>query len=151
MTCLKPMGEPWYRHGLRFRCLLCGLCCTGREGYVWVTEADIGRIAEYRKETPDAFRRGHTRWAKGKLSLLEKPGGDCEMFDQSAGCTIYAVRPPQCRTWPFWPIHVATPAAWRDVGARCPGVGAGDRIPADLIEALVRQSADITGLNDDSP
>ena len=129
---------PWYRNGLRFHCLRCGGCCRGQEGYVWVTEEEIARIASFRGETPEAFARGHLRQAEGRLSLLEKPGGDCEMLDEKTGCTIYAVRPTQCRTWPFWPVNVATAAAWRGVGATCPGVGAGDRVTAEAIESNLR-------------
>jgi Fe-S-cluster containining protein len=133
-------AAPWYRHGLRFQCLRCGLCCTGTEGYVWLTADDIARIAAFRGETTEAFQRDHVRWVEGKLSLLEKPGGNCEMFDPAGGCTIYDVRPAQCRTWPFWPVNVATASAWKDTGARCPGVGAGEKIPAGEIEERVRQS-----------
>jgi uncharacterized protein len=133
---------PWYRNGLRFHCLRCGLCCSGTAGYVWVTDEEIARIAAFRGETTEAFARGHVRQAEGRLSLLEKPGGDCEMLDDRTGCTIYAVRPSQCRTWPFWPVNIASASAWKDTGARCPGVGAGGKIPVDVIEERVRQSTE---------
>lgn len=100
---------------------------------MWVTEEEIARIAAYRSETPDAFRRDHVRWVEGRISLLERPGGDCEFLDRDAGCSIYPVRPSQCRSWPFWPVNLATPAAWKRAGMACPGVGTGDRIPADEI------------------
>jgi Fe-S-cluster containining protein len=132
--------DPWYARGLRFHCQRCGGCCRGQEGYVWVTPDEIARIAEFRKETPEAFQREHVRWVEGRLSLLEKPGGDCEHFVKGAGCSVYSVRPPQCRTWPFWPVNVATPAAWKQTGTKCPGVGAGDRVSAECIESHLRQS-----------
>ncbi len=128
------MPAPWYRHGLRFHCQRCGRCCTGQTGYVWVTEAEIVRIAAHRGEPREAFARDHVRWVDGRLSLLERPGGDCELFDRSAGCTVYDARPSQCRTWPFWPVNLATPGAWRQAGMKCPGVGAGDRVTAEAID-----------------
>ena len=35
----------WYERGFRFECTRCGACCRGEEGYVWVTDADIKRMA----------------------------------------------------------------------------------------------------------
>jgi Fe-S-cluster containining protein len=41
------------------------------------------------------------------------------------GCSIYSVRPYQCRTWPFWPENLTTPNHWQRSAARCPGMAAG--------------------------
>jgi hypothetical protein len=106
-----------------------------------VTPEEIARIAALRKESPAAFQREHVRWVEGRLSLLEKPGGDCEHFVKGAGCAVYPARPPQCRTWPFWPVNLATPTAWKQAGTRCPGIGAGGRVTAETIEASLRESA----------
>jgi Fe-S-cluster containining protein len=138
------MGVSWYAAGLRFHCLRCGLCCTGPEGYVWVTPGEIARIAAFRGESEADFIRDHCRQVDGRLSLLEKPGGDCVMFDRASGCAIYDVRPSQCRTWPFWPVNLASPSAWRDAGTRCPGIGAGDRVPAEQISASAARSAGLS-------
>src|SRR5204863_9053608 len=35
-------GEP----GLRFKCTMCGNCCTGPEGYVLVTDEEIAALAK---------------------------------------------------------------------------------------------------------
>ncbi len=101
---------------------------------MWVTEEEIARIAARRGESPEAFARGHVRRVDGRLSLLERPDGACELFDRDAGCTVYEDRPSQCRTWPFWPVNLATPEAWKQTATKCPGVGAGDRVPADAID-----------------
>ena len=42
-------------------------------------------------------------------------------------CTIYEARPIPCRTFPFWPEHLDSPAAWRELAGDCPGVGSGPR------------------------
>ena len=58
------------------------------------------------------------------FSLREMGNGDCCMLREGK-CRIYAARPLQCRTWPFWPSNVSSPRAWQDAGRRCPGIGKG--------------------------
>ena len=41
------------------------------------------------------------------------------------GCTIYPVRPRQCRTFPFWPENLESPEAWEEATETCHGVGSG--------------------------
>jgi Fe-S-cluster containining protein len=127
------MSEPWYHEGLRFECTRCGHCCTGAPGVVWVDEAEIAALAEYRRETPAETLALHTRSFGRRRSLREKLNGDCVFWDREAGCTVYPVRPRQCRTWPFWESNVATPEAWRRTCEVCPGSGQGELIPAEEI------------------
>ena len=127
------MSEPWYKDGLRFKCTHCGNCCTGEPGYVWVDEAEIEAIARYRTEPAEQVIGLYTRVAKQGRSLREKENGDCVFYDRAAGCTIYPVRPRQCRTWPFWQTNVETPQAWQKTCEICPGSGKGDLISADEI------------------
>ena len=107
------MSHPWYHSGLRFTCTQCGHCCTGEPGFVWVDDADLAAIAEHRGETIEEVRGLYTRWTARGRTLREKANGDCVFYDKNAGCTIYPVRPPQCRTWPFWESNVATPRRGR--------------------------------------
>ena len=132
------MSEPWYQDGLRFRCTRCGHCCTGTPGYVWVTPEEIEAIAEYRGEKFEETYAVHTRPVGRERSLRERPNGDCVFYDRQRGCTIYPVRPRQCRTWPFWESNVATPAAWERARAQCPGAGQGELIPAEEITRRLR-------------
>lgn len=127
--------EPWYKDGLRFRCTGCGNCCTGAPGAVWVTEEEIRRIAEETGKSVGEVRLFHTRLIAGRVSLTEYANGDCTFFDGATRrCTIYPVRPSQCRTWPFWRGNVETPAAWDEVKRGCPGAGRGDLVPLVEIE-----------------
>jgi len=116
---------PWYRDGLAFECTRCGACCTGAPGYVWVDEAEIKALADYRGESVPEFMLQYVRRVGDDLSLIEKPGGDCIFWDKKAGCTVYPARPAQCQTWPFWPENVRTKRAWREVCEICPGSGHG--------------------------
>src|SRR5438105_1188806 len=127
------MPDPWYQDGLRFRCTRCGHCCTGEPGFVWVDEDEIAAIAREREVTVEQAIALYTRPASRGMSLREKPNGDCVFFDRQAGCTIYLVRPQQCRTWPFWESNVRTPEAWRETCKVCPGSGQGELISAEEI------------------
>jgi Fe-S-cluster containining protein len=128
-----PDEQPWYRDGLRFGCTRCGHCCTGAPGFVWVDDAELAAIAAHRGEAADRARELYTRWTPRGRTLREKLNGDCVFYDRDAGCTVYPVRPPQCRTWPFWESNVANPESWRRTCAVCPGSGQGELIPADEI------------------
>jgi uncharacterized protein len=127
------MPEPWYKDGLRFTCTRCGHCCTGEPGFVWVDDKDIAALAEHLGETPEMVEKLYTKETRRGLSLREKLNGDCIFWDRTAGCTVYPVRPPQCRTWPFWESNVATPEDWQHTCQICPGSGQGELIPVEEI------------------
>lgn len=126
-------SEPWYTGGLRFRCTQCGKCCTGAPGYVWVNDDEIAAIADALKIPVAEMRALHTRVVHGDRSLRERANGDCIFYDRAVGCTVYAVRPRQCRTWPFWESNLDTPRDWERTCEICPGSGQGDLIPAEEI------------------
>ncbi len=132
------MPELWYQDGLRFRCTRCGNCCTGEPGFVWVNAAEIAAIAEHRSETAEQVTALYTRRAGSDRTLREKANGDCIFYDKAAGCTIYPVRPRQCRTWPFWESNVETPEAWKRTCEVCPGSGKGELISAEEITRRVK-------------
>jgi uncharacterized protein len=131
----------WYADGLAFQCTQCGNCCTGAPGYVWVTPEEIQTIADFRGETYGDVMVHRTRAVGSQRSLTEHANGDCTFFDgRTRRCTIYAVRPRQCRTWPFWASHLESPERWKDIQAVCPGVNRGDFVPLAEIE---RRAAEI--------
>lgn len=131
-------SDLWYQDGLRFTCTRCGNCCTGDPGFVWVNDEELAAIAEFRGQTSEEVEKLYTKPLIGKRSLREKANGDCVFFDKSAGCTIYAVRPRQCRTWPFWNSNVKTPEAWEGTKKVCPGSGQGDLISVEEITRRLR-------------
>ena len=126
-------GEPWYRDGLRFSCTRCGRCCTGEPGFVWVNRAELEAIAGPLGEPREEVTALYSRPEGKRRTLREKANGDCVFWDREAGCTVYPVRPRQCRTWPFWESNVATPTAWERTKRVCPGSGKGELIPAEEI------------------
>src|SRR5690348_15485015 len=90
--------DPWFKEGLRFRCTRCGHCCTGEPGFVWVDDAELAALADHLGESVEQTRALYTRWATRGRTLREKLNGDCVFFDRKEGCTVYPVRPAQCRT-----------------------------------------------------
>jgi uncharacterized protein len=132
------MSNPWYEEGLAFRCTRCGNCCTGAPGVVWVDDEELRAIADHRGEEVGMVERLFTRLVGGRRSLRERANGDCVFWDREAGCTVYPVRPRQCRTWPFWESTVATPESWEETRQRCPGAGQGDLISSEEIARRIR-------------
>lgn len=132
----SPQSQPWYQDGLRFTCSQCGDCCTGAPGYVWVNQAEVEAMAAELQMEVEKFRDEYTRKIGIRYSLKELSGGDCVFFDnQTRRCTVYHVRPRQCRTWPFWESNLRTPEAWAETCRVCPGSGQGELHQIEAIEA----------------
>ena len=119
-------GSVWYAGGLKFECTQCGNCCSGLPGYVWVTVADMERMAGYLRVGFEEFTRTYVRKIGERYSLMEKFNYDCVFLTRDgkgkSGCSVYPVRPMQCRTWPFWTDNLKTPEKWKGAGVRCPGM-----------------------------
>lgn len=148
MPSAKPIADtatPWYADGLQFACTGCGNCCTGGPGYIWISAVELTRLAKHLNQTVETVLRQYCRRIGDEVSLKEKARNargeyDCvflreqEITESSGGhtvthrkrtCAIYAVRPLQCRTWPFWGGLLASPKAWAEAGKRCSGINAG--------------------------
>ena len=136
---MSPKSRPkrrWYEDGLQFSCTQCGKCCSV-EGYVWVDRSAMEAIARHLGQALNVFTRRYVRKVGRRYSLIEKPGGhECVFFDQ--GCTIYDVRPEQCRTFPFWKEHLVSLESWDEPLEECPGTGAGRLFSRGEIDELRR-------------
>ena len=124
MAPAEPPSAPWYREGLRFQCTACGKCCSGGPGYVWVTEAEIERMARFKGQSVQRFTRDHVRRVGQRLSLIERKNGDCVLLSDGK-CSVYAVKPTPCSTFPFWDGALETKDAWKETSERCEGIGQG--------------------------
>jgi len=124
-----PMAEKWYRDGLKFSCTQCGNCCSGDPGYVWATKEEIAKISAFLGRTDGWLDRTHLRRVGLHYSLTEHANGDCVFLKRENGksmCTIYPVRPLQCRTWPFWTENLRSKKTWDDLAeSKCPGMNKG--------------------------
>lgn len=115
--------EPrWYINGLRFECTGCGECCTGAPGYVWVDEEEIAAMADFLNIPVEEFSLQYLRKINGRISLKELPKSyDC-VFLKNKKCQIYAARPTQCKTFPWWPQNLKSENEWLDAAQYCEGI-----------------------------
>ena len=127
---------PWYHAGLRFECMGCGRCCCGEPGYVYVIQSEIDAMAAEAGLDVSEFEKTFVRRVGKRRSLVELPNGDCVFFDSlNRRCRVYAVRPRQCRTWPFWTSNLRTPEAWKETCRCCRGANHGPLVPLKEIQA----------------
>jgi len=118
----QPEKNVWYKEGLSFGCTQCGKCCTGRPGYTWVSLDEIQAIADFLKLPINEFVAQYLRKVDGRWALLEyTPDYDC-VFLKEKKCTIYPVRPKQCRTFPWWPQNLESKEAWNEAAKHCEGI-----------------------------
>lgn len=127
--------ESWYQEGLKFECTRCGACCTGAPGYVWVNQKEIADLAALRGEAVEAVTAAYVRRVGVRHSLREQTNGDCVFYDRERGCTVYAARPRQCRSWPFWDSNLKTPQAWDQTCQECPGASKGTFFSVEQVQA----------------
>lgn len=136
-------GEPpWYAEGLRFACTACGRCCENHgDGYEYVfsTREERAAIAAHLGLSRKAFEQRFTERVGASRSFVSR--GDACVFLEDGRCSIYALRPSQCRTFPFWPDLLADRDTWEsDVASFCPGVGQGDLFDLNAIRARLAEA-----------
>lgn len=102
-------GRPWYAEGLRFQCTGCGRCCTGGNGYAWVSVEEIFELAGAVGLEVDDFGRRYLRRVDQRYALVNGPGGDCVFLVGGKSCAVYDHRPAQCRAFPWWPATLRSP------------------------------------------
>jgi Fe-S-cluster containining protein len=112
---------------------------------VWISKVEIERLAEYLKLTSEEVIEKYCRRHGQRISLQERRTAegnyDCIFLHEQPGtrkrtCTVYPVRPLQCRTWPFWDGNLASPENWERSSRRCPGMDRGKKYSLKQIEAL---------------
>ncbi len=133
--------EKWYIGGLHFQCNQCGDCCSGPgEGYIWVTNKEIELLAEHLDMTVGQLRKKYLKRIVTRTSIIEHPvTKDCiflKMIDGQKKCSIYHVRPQQCRTWPFWTSNLTSPNAWNENTRNCGGISCGRLYSYEEIEKI---------------
>ena len=142
---MKATKRPWYAAGLHFECTGCGNCCAGpEEGYIWISKAEIEFLAKEMGLPAEEIQSKFLRRIGTRSSIKEdRKTKDCIFLTPSQngrGCAIYAVRPNQCRTWPFWTSNLYNPDAWNIAALRCPGINRGRFYSFDEIQRLKSQT-----------
>ncbi len=135
LNVLSDDDEPWYKTGLEFQCTECGGCCTGAPGYVWVSDNEIEQMAAFLDLSTEEFSKRYLRFVNDRMSLKEThPHYDC-VFLKDKKCTIYSVRPKQCRTFPWWPQNLKSKQDWEEAAKHCEGIRKqAAKVPFNAIE-----------------
>ena len=126
----------FFDRGIRFQCQRCGQCCTGSPGTIFVTRSEARAIARYRDTDPVTFENQCLYPYKSAFSIKEHRDGRCLFFNSD--CTIYPMRPNQCRTFPFWFSNLRSKRSWQKIAAACPGIGQGPLFTRRQILVLAR-------------
>lgn len=135
------MDTSFYAGGVRFECTGCGECCRARRGkpsWVYVTIDERRRLAAHFKLRTSAFTRHYCSRTNG-FWHLRHPAQNC-LFLDGARCTVYAARPGQCRTYPFWRENMGA-RAWAQTARECEGVNRGRLWTRAEIEQRLRDEA----------
>ena len=123
---------------LRFECQPgCTACCTQR-GFVYLTESDLARAAEFLGMTAAAFERQYVYRTSKRMRLRVPREAQCH-FLREGGCSIHAAKPTQCRIFPFWPELVESRREWKKTARYCPGMGKGPLVQIEAAQAQARE------------
>jgi len=123
---------------LRFKCQPgCTNCCT-QKGFVYLTEADLKRIAKFLGMPAADFERRYVYRTSRQLRLRVPRQVQCH-FLVDGGCSIHSVKPTQCRIFPFWPELMDDKREWRKTAAWCPGIGKGELVQIEAASELARE------------
>ncbi|HYQ71402.1 MAG TPA: YkgJ family cysteine cluster protein [Gammaproteobacteria bacterium] len=137
--------RPYYQQqSLRFSCTRCGRCCTGGAGYhVYFTRGEANAACASLGLTWKWFRRHYLRRLEGDGLVAADRGGACIFLNAAGQCRIYAQRPVQCRTYPFWPELVDSEASWRREALRCEGINRGKVVSLARIRKALRACLEV--------
>lgn len=124
--------------GLRFECQPgCTKCCT-QQGFVYLSESDLARIAKYLRLSAAEFERRYVYRTRRRIRLRVPREVQCP-FLEDGGCDIHPVKPTQCRIFPFWPELVEEKREWRKTAAWCPGIGKGELVQIEAAERMAEE------------
>jgi Fe-S-cluster containining protein len=100
-----------------------GRCCNGETGSIFVNRDEIETISRFLKMEAATFIAEYLRKESYRFSLKEVKENKnyaCVLFDSKRNrCSIYPVRPTQCKTFPFWDYFKDKP---EELARECPGV-----------------------------
>ena len=116
---------------MRFQCQPgCTKCCE-QKGFVYFTERDIVRAAEFLSMPKEKFESRFIYRTRNTRRLRTPQHGQC-IFLGDGGCSIHPVKPAQCHIFPFWPELVESEKEWHETAAWCPGMGKGELVQIEM-------------------
>jgi len=129
---------------LRFKCTQCSQCCYGgKHAYVRASQHEINNIIDYMNIKRELFQEKYLiklvdhgygiRMNTNKVGNIFGKPGHCMLLNENGKCSVYPVRPTQCRTYPFWPEILISKEKWNKELARCEGINQGDVVDSEHI------------------
>lgn len=105
-----------------FACRRAGNCCAQPGGMVRVDDERVRAMAAHLGLSESGFRSRYV--APSGDRLIDGLGGRCVFLvdGAQAGCAVYPVRPPRCRSWPYWPELRDEPEQRAAAARLCPGI-----------------------------
>jgi uncharacterized protein len=103
----------------RFECVKCGNCCCV-PGYVFLNIKEAQKIAKHMKMDYCEFEKMYIKKFQNQLALKTPVVGGC-IFWKDKKCTIYELRPSQCRTFPYWKELTGSHKDWKEIEEYCEG------------------------------
>jgi uncharacterized protein len=135
-------SKPWYDKGLRFECTRCGNCCRNHGDYTFVSlgPVELREIPDFLGVSREKFLADHCDKEPGYHPTLRMDRPACPFLTAEQTCSIYPVRPMQCRTWPFWTENLVRETWEGPVKDCCPGAGKGRHYSAAEVERIAAEN-----------
>lgn len=138
------MSNPKLPVTYRFECTQCSHCCRHDSGYVFLSKADLNALVHFTEMSEEQFLQTYCRVVQfnneQRISLIETKKFDCIFWKKELqGCSVYAARPLQCRTYPFWSGIVESQTSWDAEAMSCPGMNKGATYSAEAVQAFLNQ------------
>ncbi len=100
---------------------------------------DVKALAEHKGLTVDEFGRKYLIRCGTRLSLGENSRGHCVMLGEDNRCSVYDIRPRQCRSFPFWRRNVKTRENWEELTDLSPGINKGRLYTTAEIQKIMHE------------
>jgi hypothetical protein len=125
---------------MRFECQSgCTKCCE-QQGFVYLTEEDIPRLAAFLRMKTAAFEERYVYRTRHLRRLRVPRHAQCE-FLKDGGCSVHPAKPLQCASFPYWPelVEKGNKKNWKKTGEWCPGIGKGALVQIQAARAVAEQ------------
>lgn len=107
---------------------------------MYLSSEEIEQLAARLELSEAGFRRRYTFEDELGWTQLAIADGRCVFLEPVTNrCRVYAARPAQCRTFPFWRDSIRDGEWTPEVRALCEGVGRGPRHSLEYAQARMRE------------
>jgi uncharacterized protein len=97
---VRPEKSPDFEKKLgEFSCQQCNECCR-QPGFVYLDQEEVEPIASYMNMSASQFVNEHCEIQDRTQLVLKKHADEACIFLSEKGCSIHAVKPAQCRSFP---------------------------------------------------